>query len=62
MRNATAQLCVANYSVHAELRVLTWEHVVVLTRLFSKEGSRKHGKGLLTGAVVSPLFIIHYVL
>jgi hypothetical protein len=62
MRNATFKFCVANDSVPAELRVLSWQHAVVLMRLLSKEGSRKHGQGLLTGAIVSTLFIIHYVL
>jgi hypothetical protein len=62
MRNGTAQLCVANNSVPAELRVLSWEDEVVMARLFSKEGSRKHVEGLPSGDVVSPLFIIHLVL
>ena len=62
MRNATTQFCVADNSVPAELRVLRWEHAVVMTRLLSKAGSRKHCKELLTEAVVFPIFIMHYVL
>ena len=58
MKKATLQFCVATDSVHAELRVLSWDQAVVLTRL-SKERSWKHGEGMLTGSVVPSLFIKH---